>query len=89
MKIKTAPLWHTHIFAKEADPHREVGTAHTHSEVGLYERVGHTRQVHVVIPAVLQGLKPGEIFDKQEESVVVDTEVLCVHAGLLQFIWNE
>lgn len=66
-----------------------MGAAHVHSEVGLYEGVGHTRQVHVVIPALLQGLKPGEIFDKQEEGVVVDTEGLCGDVGLLHFIWNE
>lgn len=66
-----------------------MGAAHTHSEVGLYEGVGHTRQVHAVILALLQGLKPGEVFDEQEEGVVVDAEGLCVDLGLLHFIWNE
>ena len=79
-------LWYTYIFAKESDPHGRLSTAHVHSEGGLQEGVGHTCQVHVVISALLQGLKPSEVFGEQEEGVVIDGEGLRGHVGLLRFV---
>lgn len=51
--MNAALLWYTYVFAKEADPHGRVCTAHMHSEGGLQEGVGHTRQVHVISSALL------------------------------------
>ena len=48
-----ALLSHAYVFAEEADPHGHACAAHVHSEGGLQEGVGHTRQVHVVVSALL------------------------------------
>ena len=52
-KIKAALLWYTYVFAKEANPHGCVCTAHVHTEGGLQEGIGHTCQVHAFTSALL------------------------------------
>lgn len=76
-------LQYTYVFAKEADPHGRARAAHIHSEGGLQESIGHTCQVHIIVSALLQGLKPGEIFEKQQDGVVIDVELLCGDLGPL------
>jgi len=84
--MKAALPWHTHVFAEEADPHGLACAAHVHGQGGLQEGVGHAGQVHVVAPALLEGLEPGQISVQQQDGVVVDREALCWDVGLLEFI---
>lgn len=53
MNRKITLLLHTHVFAKEANPHWRARTAHVHSEDGLQEGISYTCQVHFIILALL------------------------------------
>lgn len=84
--IEAASLSDTHVFAEEPDPHGGACTAQMHSEDRLDEGVCHTCQAHVFTYALLKGLKPGEVLDKQEECVVIDSEGIRGDGGLFYFI---
>lgn len=51
-KIKAALLWCTYVLTKEANPHGCARAADMHSEGGLEKGIGHTCQVHAIVPAL-------------------------------------